>query len=229
LVAKIWKWLGAIGNAIKWFLTLVALGGLIIVGMGIRSCVADDTTIRGYDSLSVKLLVGDYEKRLKESRDGLAWYKGLYERRAVAVVTKIERFPFALRGETMWLTPDSVFTDIEIPFFVRKNEDSLRVLTFYKPTNTISSYAFGDLGRNFDIMLDPGAPVGKAISLITSRDWVIFNGFGIGAGMRYNLIAPPFPFVDVKARLTLFQLFELEANVSPFPSEVRVEAHYFFR
>jgi hypothetical protein len=210
---------------------------LIIIGIAVGRFLRTDAPFTGDSSALISVYAGqlsDYQQRLKEAKEGMAWYKKLSEKQVKPVVGTS-----FVKPDTVWQTSffplpgekviDSAWVarafDFEYPFFLKKRHDSLYVSTYNQTRSEFKLYVFGGLGREWDVAARP-KELGNAVGLTTSRDWIIFNGFGVGGGMAYDLIKP-IPFLNAKTRLTFFKSIELELSTG-FPLGARVDTHYWF-
>jgi len=229
--------LDKVWTAVKRVLCFFGVFVLIIVGVTIgrltRPSAPSNGSQDGLLGVYVEQLDG-YKTRLVEVEKGLSWYKKLSEKQVKPTVVTNPTPP-----DTVWRTNffplpeptgiDSSFIDqafdFEYPFFFRRRVDSLYVSTFNRTRNEINLYAFGGIGRQLDIAISP-TKRRDAVAIFTSRDWVIFNGFGLGGGMSYDLIRPQ-PYLSAKTRITLFKIAEIELGTA-FPLGAKLDVHYRF-
>jgi len=237
VVAKIQEWFGAVIKYAKVVVAVAFVVAIVVVALSIqKGCSPPAVSSADHDAFVIAEATKSYEQRLKEAKDGLAFYKKLYLKNTTPVVVSgkvdtewVDRFfPSKPRyvHDTSYVTVPITRFDFEYPFFIQRTSEGLSISTVNPFEQRQFHYTFPDVGRYYDVTIDPRADAGKAVNMVTTNDWIVFNGFGVGMGSRYQITGLT-PYFNTKTRLTFFKRVELDANIS-FPPEVRLETHYWF-
>lgn len=187
------------------------------------------TRLANSDSLRVAKINSDFTKRIAEVKNGLSFWKSLYEKQVKAdpIIshdsTTLPAQIFYIPGDTT-LKRDTVikYLDFDFPYYIKKDGNNLSIGTRNIGKNTISLWEYNDLGSDWDV-----AVTKTGLSLTTSRDWFRFNGFGLGVGVAYNESFQRRYYATALMRVTILKRIEFEGRAE-IPAELKLGVHYLF-